>query len=136
MPDGTPSPDRIPQRGGRGRRNDLFAPKGRVAEPAALPEVRESLGDRPRRADLLIEHLHLLQDHYGHLSARHLVALAEEMQLPLAAVYETASFYAHFDLVMDGETPPPPLTIRVCDRSEERRVGTECISRWWSGYDE
>jgi len=125
MPDGTPSPDRIPQRGGRGRRNDIFAPKGRVAEPAALAEVRELLGDRPRRADLLIEHLHLLQDHYGHLSARHLVALAEEMQLPLAAVYETASFYAHFDLVMDGETPPPPLTIRVCDSLTCEIMGAE-----------
>jgi formate dehydrogenase len=63
----------------------------------------------------LIEHLHLLQDHYGCLRARHLVALAEEMRLALAEVYEVASFYAHFDIVMDDEAPPPAITVRVCD---------------------
>jgi formate dehydrogenase beta subunit len=73
------------------------------------------LGDRERRRDLLIEHLHLLQDHFGCLHARHLVALAEEMRLALVEVYEVASFYAHFDIVMDDEAPPPALTVRVCD---------------------
>ncbi len=73
------------------------------------------LGDRSRQADLLIEHLHLLQDRYGCLHARHLVALATEMRLALVEVYEVASFYAHFDIVMDGEPAPPPLTVRVCD---------------------
>ena len=73
------------------------------------------LGARERRRDLLIEHLHLLQDHFGCLHARHLAALAEEMRLALVEVYEVASFYAHFDIVMDDETPPPALTVRVCD---------------------
>src|SRR5207237_2791275 len=80
-----------------------------------LDEVQALLGERERRRDLLIEHLHLLQDHYGCLHARHLVALAEEMRLALAEIYEVASFYAHFDIVMDDEAPPPPLTVRVCD---------------------
>ena len=73
------------------------------------------LGEQPRRRDLLIEFLHLLQDRIGCLHARHLAALAQEMKLALVEVYEVASFYAHFDIVMDGETPPPPLTVRVCD---------------------
>ena len=65
--------------------------------------------------DVLIEHLHSLQDTYGCLQARHLAALAEEMRLPLAEVFEVASFYAHFDIVMDGEQPPAEITVRVCD---------------------
>jgi NADH:ubiquinone oxidoreductase subunit F (NADH-binding)/NADH:ubiquinone oxidoreductase subunit E len=100
---------------GSGRRRGPDHPKGRQVDPAALGEVQALLGERERRRDLLIEHLHLLQDHFGCLHARHLAALAEEMRLALVEVYEVASFYAHFDIVMDGETPPPPLTIRVCD---------------------
>ncbi len=100
---------------GGGRRRALFHPKGRQVDPGALAEVRTLLGDRPRRRDLLIEHLHLLQDRHHALFARHLTALAEEMRLSLVEVYEVASFYAHFDIVMEDETPPPPLTVRVCD---------------------
>ena len=100
---------------GSGRRRDKFRERGRPLDPAARAEVQALLGERPRRRDLLIEHLHLLQDHYGHLSARHLVALAADMRLALAEVYEVATFYAHFDVVKEGETPPPELTIRVCD---------------------
>ncbi len=100
---------------GSGRRRGPDHPKGRQVDPAALAEVAALLGDRERRRDLLIEHLHLLQDHFGCLYARHLAALAEEMRLALVEVYEVASFYAHFDIVMDGEAPPPPLTVRVCD---------------------
>ncbi len=99
---------------GSGRRRGLDHPKGRQVEPAALDEVRRVLGARERRRDLLIEHLHLLQDHFGCLHARHLAALAEEMRLSLVEVYEVGSFYAHFDIVLDGETPPS-LTVRVCD---------------------
>jgi formate dehydrogenase len=73
------------------------------------------LRDAPRRADLLIEHLHKIQDTYGHLSAAHLRALAEEMRMSMAEVFEVATFYAHFDVVKEDETPPPALTIRVCD---------------------
>src|SRR6202521_117394 len=100
---------------GSGRRRGRDQPKGRQVEPEALAEVQALLGDRERRRDLLIEHLHLLQDHYGCLHAGHLAALAEEMRLALVEVYEVASFYAHFDIVMDDEAPPPPLTVRVCD---------------------
>jgi len=90
-------------------------PKGRQVDVQALDEVRELLGDRPRRRDLLIEHLHLLQDRFGHLSADHLAALAEEMRLAQAEVFEVATFYAHFDVVKAGEKVPPPITVRVCD---------------------
>ena len=89
--------------------------KGRQATDAAWDDVRRLLGDRPRDRDLLIEFLHLVQDEYGHLSAAHLRALAEEMRISQAEVYEVATFYAHFDVVKEGETPPPALTIRVCD---------------------
>ena len=88
-------------------------------------EVRALLGDRPRRRDLLIEHLHLIQDHYGHLSAAHLAALADEMKMALTEVYEVATFYAHFDVVKEGETPPPPVTVRVCDSLSCAMAGAE-----------
>jgi formate dehydrogenase beta subunit len=100
---------------GSGRRRGPDHPKGRQVDSAALGEIQALLDTRERRRDLLIEHLHLLQDHFGCLYARHLAALAEEMRLALVEVYEVASFYAHFDIVMDDETPPPPLTVRVCD---------------------
>jgi formate dehydrogenase len=100
---------------GSGRRRGRNMPRGRQVEPQARAEVAALLGDLPRRRDLLIEFLHLLQDRYGCLHARHLAALAEAMKLALVEVYEVASFYAHFDIVMDGEEPPPPLTVRVCD---------------------
>ena len=96
-------------------RPSAFFPKGRQVDAGAVEEISGLLGDRPRRRDLLIEHLHLIQDRYGHLSARHLAALAEEMKLAMAEVYEVATFYAHFDVVREDETPPPDLTIRVCD---------------------
>lgn len=96
---------------GKGRKT----PKGRQLDDNALQQVRDLLGDRPRRRDLLIEHMHLIQDRYKCLSAAHLRALAEEMRLAQAEVYEVATFYAHFDVVREGETIPPDLTIRVCD---------------------
>ena len=89
--------------------------KGRTPDPRALAEVGAQLGDAPRRRDLLIEHLHKIQDRYGQLSAAHLVALAEEMKLSLAEVYEVATFYHHFDVVKEGEAAPAALTVRVCD---------------------
>ena len=96
---------------GRGR----VRPKGRQLDDLAWSLVQDLLGQRPRRRDLLIEFLHLIQDAYGHLSAANLRALAEEMRLSQAEVYEVAMFYAHFDVVKEGETPPPALTVRVCD---------------------
>lgn len=89
-------------------------PKGRGVDPVALAEVQALLGAAPRTRELLIEHLHKLQDHFGHLSARHLAALAAELRLAQTEVYEVATFYHHFDVVREGQTPPPPLTVRVC----------------------
>ena len=95
------------QNGERGRKRPRglrTRPKGRSVDPQALREVQTLLAEAPRRRDLLIEHLHLIQDRYGHLSAAHLVALAHEMQLAPVEVYEVASFYHHFDVVKEGET--------------------------------
>ncbi len=89
--------------------------KGRGVDRRAREEVRVLLGKAPRRRDLLIEHLHRFQDRYGHLSSAHLAALAEAMKLSQTEVYEVATFYHHFDVVKEGETPPPALTVRVCD---------------------
>ena len=110
-----PPTSRPGQGGGTGRRRPPRTPKGRQVDPQALEQVQALLIDRPRRRDLLIEHLHLIQDRYGYLSAAHLAALAQEMQLALTEVYEVATFYAHFDVVKENETPPPPVTVRVCD---------------------
>jgi formate dehydrogenase beta subunit len=101
------------QKGGRGRIRST--PKGRRVDPKAREEVLALLGDTPRRRDLLIEHLHKIQDRYGYLSAPHLVALASEMKMAMAEVYEVATFYHHFDVIKEGDTPPPAITVRVCD---------------------
>jgi formate dehydrogenase len=96
---------------GKGR----HTPKGRQLQDDAWDDVRSLLGSSPRQRDLLIEYLHLIQDKFGHLSAAHIRALGEEMRISMAEIYEVATFYAHFDVVKEGETPPPALTIRVCD---------------------
>ena len=108
---------------GKGRKT----PKGRQVDDAALADVRALLGDRPRRRDLLIEHLHLIQDRYGHLSVQHLNALADEMRMAQTEVYEVATFYAHFDVVKDGDVPPPALTIRVCDSLSCELAGAQAL---------
>src|SRR5216683_6073109 len=90
-------------------------PKGRQVDPKAREEIQALLKGSPRRRDLLIEYLHRVQDRYGHLSAAHLVALADEMKLAMTEVYEVATFYHHFDVVKEGDTPPPAITVRVCD---------------------
>ncbi|MFW8637540.1 NAD(P)H-dependent oxidoreductase subunit E [Cribrihabitans pelagius] len=110
---------------GKGRRT----PKGRQLDDGALSEVQALLGSRPRNRDLLIEFLHLIQDEYGHLSAAHIRALAEEMRVGQAEVYEVASFYAHFDVVKEGETPPPALTIRVCDSLSCELAGAQQLKQ-------
>ena len=119
------NPPRSGPNGTGGRRRPARTPKGRQVDPQALDEVRGLLTDRPRRRDLLIEHLHLIQDHYGHLSAAHLAALAAEMKLALTEVYEVATFYAHFDVVKEGELPPPAVTVRVCDSLSCAMAGAE-----------
>src|SRR5712691_2317927 len=90
-------------------------PKGRSVDPQAREDVLALLGEEPRRRDLLIEHLHKIQDRFGCLRAAHLVALAHEMKLSMAEVYEVATFYHHFDVVKEGEPEPPAITVRVCD---------------------
>ncbi len=99
--------------------------KGRVVDLNALIEVQNLLGDESRQRDLLIEHLHKIQDRYGHLSAAHLTALAHEMKLATTEVYEVASFYHHFDVVREGDTAPPALTVRVCDSVSCEMAGSE-----------
>src|SRR2546421_5997473 len=121
----TSTPADAATKGGSGRRRPPRTPKGRQVDPQALADVRVLLGVRPRRRDLLIEHLHLIQDRYGHLSAAHLAALAQEMKLALTEVYEVATFYAHFDVVKDGDQAPPPVTVRVCDSLSCAMAGAE-----------
>ena len=113
------------QKPGGGRMRST--PKGRTVDPEALREVQMLLGDAPRRADLLIEHLHKLQDGCGHISARHLAALAREMKLAQAEVYEVATFYHHFDVVREGEEAPPRLTVRVCESLSCSIAGADAL---------
>jgi formate dehydrogenase beta subunit len=108
-------------KGGRARR----FPKGRQVDPAATEEIRDLLRGKVLRRDLLIEFLHLIQDKWGYISAARLAALAVEMRLPQAEVYEVATFYHHFDIVKEAETPPPPVTIRVCDSLSCALAGAE-----------
>ena len=120
------------KRGARGH------PKGRPRDTVALSEIRALLGDTPRRRDLLIECLHRVQDRYGHISAAHIVALAEELKLAQTEVYEVATFYHHFDIVKEGETPPPALTVRVCETLSCQMAGAEaltaaCVQAQWPG---
>jgi len=89
--------------------------KGRQVDPKALSEVQALLGDESRQEDLLIEHLHKIQDKYHYISAIHLVALAREMKLSKAEVYEVATFYHHFDVIKEEDSAPPALTVRVCE---------------------
>src|SRR6202166_3963580 len=110
---------------GEGRKRAKSTPKGRQIDPQASEEIALLLGDRPRRRDLLIEHLHLIQDTCKQISAAHLAALADEMKLSFAEVFETATFYAHFDVVKEGEPDIPPLTIRVCDSLTCAMLGGE-----------
>src|SRR6201992_1538602 len=110
---------------GEGRRRAKPTPKGRQVDPTAIHEIELLLGDRPRRRDLLIEYLHLIQDKYRQISAAHLAALADAMKLSFAEAFETATFYAHFDVVKEGQPDIPSLTIRVCDSLTCAMLGGE-----------
>ena len=101
--------------------------KGRNVDPQALADVQALLGDKPRRHDLLIEFLHLIQDRYACISAAHIVALAQELKLAMTEVYEVATFYHHFDVVKETETPPPPLTVRVCETLSCQMAGADAL---------
>jgi formate dehydrogenase len=110
---------------GAGRRRGAVFPKGRVLRQEEVAAVARLLGEAPRERALLIEYLHLIQDATGCLPAGYLQALAEDLKVPMAEVYEVATFYAHFDVVADGEAPPPPLTVRVCDSLSCMLAGAE-----------
>jgi len=104
-------PDSAPAQKRKGR----FQPKGRMASPQAIDKLTTLLAaEQPLQRDRLIEYLHLIQDEFCHLSAENLSALAHLMTLPMAEIWETASFYDHFDLVKEGDVPPPARTIRIC----------------------
>ncbi len=123
-----PSSEFKPFRPGRGKgekRKPRGFPKGRQVDASALAEVKALLGDRQVQRDHLIEYLHLIQDRYGHLSARHLAALASHMRIPMAEAYEVATFYDHFDVVKEGEEAPAEVTIRVCDSLSCALAGSE-----------
>ena len=124
----TPSGDTSKRRHpGAGKRKTRSTAKGRQTDPSAVREITELLGDRPRRRDLLIEHLHLIQDRYHHISARHLQALADLMRIPMAEAFEVATFYHHFDVVKEGQTPPAPITVRVCESLSCELAGSEAL---------
>lgn len=112
---------------GRGVNKSRTHLRGRQVDSKAAGEISALLGERPRQRDLLIEFLHLIQDKFGYLSAAHLAALAQEMNLPMAEVYECATFYAHFDVVKEGELPPPAVTVRVCDSLSCQLAGAEAV---------
>jgi len=112
---------------GRGGMRARPIPKGRQVEPEAQAAIQALLGDAPRERSLLIEHLHRIQDTYGQISAAHLAALAAEMSLSYAEVFETATFYAHFAVVKEGEPALPTLTVRVCDSLTCAMFGSESL---------
>lgn len=112
---------------GAGRRSAPLFPKGRVLLQAELDAVRATVGEGPYERPLLIEYLHAIQDREGCLPAGHLHGLAELMRIPMAEVYEVATFYAHFDVVQDGEPKPPAITIRVCDSLSCMLAGSEAL---------
>ena len=108
---------------GKGR----YKPKGRMVDTDALGEVKALLGATPPQRDMLIEALHIIQDHFRHLSARHLAALADWMRLPMAEIWEVASFYDHFDLLREGAAAPAPCTVRVCTSLSCMMAGGETL---------
>jgi formate dehydrogenase len=119
----------VPKAPGKGGRKARYQKKGRQVDPQAAREITTLLGDRSRQPDLLLEHLHLIQDQYGFLSTKHLAALAEEMRLALAEVYEVATFYHNFTVVKEGDTPPAAITIKVCDSLSCEMAGSMTLKK-------
>src|SRR4051794_18580690 len=103
--------------------------KGRQVDPASLAEIEALLGDASRARDLLIEHLHAIQDRFGCIAERHLAALAHEMKIPMAEAYEVATFYARFDVIADGEPAPAPITVRVCESLSCAMAGADAVAK-------
>ena len=137
MPDSFDKPAQQPD---QNRRKGRFKPKGRLTDPAALSHVEQLLaasfdGALTYQRDMLIEYLHILQDHHGHLSADNLAGLAHLMKIPMAEIWEVASFYDHFDLVKEGQTPPAKRTIRVCTSLSCMMAGGEAILAELQNYN-
>jgi formate dehydrogenase len=107
------------------RRRARSVPKGRQVEPGDLDEIRRLLGDRARRRDLLIEFLHLIQDAHACIPTGLLAALAQEMRLSFAEVFEVATFYAHFEVT---DTPAAGVRVRVCDGIACALQGAEALA--------
>src|SRR5215467_10244086 len=124
MREQVPSASAGVEKQGKGPRG---TPKGRSVDLRAREEVTALLGSSPLRRDLLIEYLHRIQDDFGCISAAHMVALASQMKLAMTEVYEVATFYHHFDVVKDGENPPPPITVRVCDSISCEIAGSNAL---------
>ncbi|MBZ0161146.1 MAG: NAD(P)H-dependent oxidoreductase subunit E [Notoacmeibacter sp.] len=120
------APTAEPKPGKSGRRK-IFQSKGRQLDEAAVGEVEQAISGLERRRDLLIEHLHRLQDQHNCLNARHLRALGDILRISQAEIYEVASFYDHFDIVKEGEAEPAPITIRVCDSLSCMLAGAETL---------
>jgi formate dehydrogenase beta subunit len=109
--------------------------EGRTTPHKSLADIRQILGDAPRTRDMLIENLHKIQDHYQHISNRHILALSIDMKLPMAEVYETATFYHHFDVLKENETPPPTKTVRVCDSLTCEMFGAKALLKQLESED-
>ncbi len=112
---------------GQGKRKTRPVSRGRQPDPAATREIGELFADKPMRRDLLIEHLHVIQDRFAHISSKHLQALATLMRIPMAEAYEVATFYHHFDVVSEGDSPPPPITVRVCENLSCALAGSHAL---------
>src|SRR5438876_6029029 len=107
------------------RQRKREGPRGRRVDEGALADVQRLLGAQSREPDMLIEHLHKIQDSFGCLSAAHLAALAQELRLAMTEVYEVATFYHHFDVIKEGEAPPPVITVRVCETLSCQMAGAD-----------
>ena len=132
MPD---SFDKVNQPSAPKGRKGRFKPKGRLTDPAALRHVESLLEGASFQRDMLIEYLHILQDHHKHLSAENLAALAHLMKLPMAEIWEVASFYDHFDLVKEGQDAPAKRTIRVCTSLSCMMAGGEALLEELQAYN-
>ncbi len=110
---------------GAANRRGRSTPKGRQVDSHTRHEILDLLADKPRRRDLLIEHLHLIQDRYLRISTPHLAALADEMRMALAEVYEVATFYAHFHVTDDAA---PSMVIRVCESISCMMAGGDALA--------
>lgn len=117
------------------RRKGRFKPKGRMTDPAALSAVASLLDGATFQRDMLIEYLHILQDHHRHLSAENLAALAHLMKIPMAEIWEVASFYDHFDLVKETEEAPAKRTVRVCTSLSCMMAGGEALLEELQAYN-